>query len=102
MLNETHHAPPRYKIPEFFSSLLGAQEELVMTAPPETVNQTLDVAKDKLTTVLAVRFLLRDFPELNQPLSEVEIRRLQGTKIGRNEMCPCGSGKKYKRCHAKS
>ena len=22
MLNETHHAPPRYKIPEFFSSLL--------------------------------------------------------------------------------
>jgi hypothetical protein len=23
MLNETHHAPPRYKIPEFFSSLLG-------------------------------------------------------------------------------
>jgi SEC-C motif len=82
--------------------ILGAQEELVMTAPPETVNQTLDVAKDKLTTVLAVRFLLRDFPELNQPLSEVEIRRLQGTKIGRNEMCPCGSGKKYKRRHAKS
>jgi hypothetical protein len=22
MLNETHRAPPRYKIPEFFSSLL--------------------------------------------------------------------------------
>ena len=21
-------------------------------------------------------------------------------KIGRNEMCPCGSGKKYKKCHA--
>lgn len=25
MLNETHHAPPRYKIPEFFSSLLVKQ-----------------------------------------------------------------------------
>ena len=23
----------------------------------------------------------------------------QGRKIGRNEPCPCGSGKKYKRCH---
>jgi len=23
----------------------------------------------------------------------------QGDKIGRNEACPCGSGKKYKRCH---
>jgi preprotein translocase subunit SecA len=20
-------------------------------------------------------------------------------KVGRNEMCPCGSGKKYKHCH---
>ena len=22
-------------------------------------------------------------------------------KVGRNELCPCGSGKKYKRCHGK-
>ena len=22
-----------------------------------------------------------------------------GRKVGRNEQCPCGSGKKYKRCH---
>jgi preprotein translocase subunit SecA len=22
-----------------------------------------------------------------------------GTKVGRNASCPCGSGKKYKRCH---
>jgi uncharacterized protein YecA (UPF0149 family) len=22
-----------------------------------------------------------------------------GRKVGRNEACPCGSGKKYKRCH---
>ena len=21
------------------------------------------------------------------------------TKVGRNDPCPCGSGKKYKRCH---
>jgi preprotein translocase subunit SecA len=24
-----------------------------------------------------------------------------GQKIGRNEPCPCGSGKKYKHCHGK-
>ncbi|MEE8519384.1 MAG: SEC-C metal-binding domain-containing protein [Dehalococcoidia bacterium] len=23
----------------------------------------------------------------------------QGRKVGRNEPCPCGSGKKYKKCH---
>lgn len=25
----------------------------------------------------------------------------QGRKVGRNEKCPCGSGKKYKKCHSK-
>jgi len=25
----------------------------------------------------------------------------KGRKIGRNEPCPCGSGKKYKHCHGK-
>jgi len=25
----------------------------------------------------------------------------EGMKIGRNEPCPCGSGKKYKQCHGK-
>ncbi|MEJ2617866.1 MAG: SEC-C metal-binding domain-containing protein [Ignavibacteriaceae bacterium] len=24
-----------------------------------------------------------------------------GEKIGRNDPCPCGSGKKYKHCHGK-
>ena len=23
----------------------------------------------------------------------------QGRKVGRNELCPCGSGKKFKNCH---
>lgn len=26
-------------------------------------------------------------------------RKDQGQRIGRNEKCPCGSGKKWKRCH---
>jgi preprotein translocase subunit SecA len=24
-----------------------------------------------------------------------------GQKVGRNDPCPCGSGKKYKQCHGK-
>ncbi len=27
--------------------------------------------------------------------------RREGPKVGRNEQCPCGSGKKYKQCHGK-
>ena len=25
----------------------------------------------------------------------------KGKKVGRNDPCPCGSGKKYKNCHGK-
>jgi preprotein translocase subunit SecA len=25
--------------------------------------------------------------------------RRDGKKVGRNDPCPCGSGKKYKKCH---
>ncbi len=28
----------------------------------------------------------------------IETVRRQGRKVGRNEPCPCGSGKKYKKC----
>jgi preprotein translocase subunit SecA len=29
-----------------------------------------------------------------------ESRPVNGAKVGRNDPCPCGSGKKYKKCHA--
>jgi len=30
----------------------------------------------------------------------VELPRRKTLRVGRNEPCPCGSGKKYKECHA--
>lgn len=33
---------------------------------------------------------------------QLEPRRREGPKIGRNESCPCGSGRKYKHCCASS
>jgi preprotein translocase subunit SecA len=32
----------------------------------------------------------------------VQTFRREGRKVGRNEPCPCGSGKKYKNCHGRS
>jgi len=32
---------------------------------------------------------------------DIEITTVGRKKIGRNEICPCGSGKKYKQCHGK-
>ncbi|MCH8965413.1 MAG: SEC-C domain-containing protein [Planctomycetes bacterium] len=36
----------------------------------------------------------------NQPQKAETIRR-EEAKVGRNQPCPCGSGKKYKQCHGK-
>ena len=32
-------------------------------------------------------------------VDQKETKKLIVKKIGRNDMCPCGSGKKYKFCH---
>ena len=33
------------------------------------------------------------------PAAQTFVR--QGQKVGRNDPCPCGSGKKYKHCHGR-
>jgi preprotein translocase subunit SecA len=44
-------------------------------------------------------------PQGQQPQGEEPVRKPEpirvGEKIGRNDPCPCGSGKKYKNCHGK-
>ncbi len=36
-----------------------------------------------------------------QVVTENERTHYQGQKVGRNDLCPCGSGKKFKQCHGK-
>ena len=38
---------------------------------------------------------------LDKRISHAPVRR-DGPKVGRNDPCPCGSGKKYKSCHGSS
>lgn len=42
---------------------------------------------------------LGDANEEHSPAAQPFVRK--GEKIGRNDPCPCGSGKKYKQCHGK-
>lgn len=43
----------------------------------------------------------QEAPEGEQTQEAVEPFVREGKKVGRNEPCPCGSGKKYKQCHGK-
>jgi preprotein translocase subunit SecA len=38
------------------------------------------------------------------PQGEIKVKqiKLEGPRVGRNDPCPCGSGKKYKKCHGKN
>lgn len=49
-----------------------------------------------------LRAALDNYMQRNYMLIEQELepRRSEGPKIGRNQPCPCGSGRKYKRCCA--
>jgi SEC-C motif len=39
------------------------------------------------------------FSKHDHSAREVEVKPVQpGSKVGRNDPCPCGSGKKYKKC----
>ncbi len=38
---------------------------------------------------------------VSQPASQITVKR-SDPKVGRNDPCPCGSGKKYKHCHGRN
>ena len=39
-----------------------------------------------------------DEPDSDEPAAQSGTYRRDGAKVGRNDPCPCGSGKKYKKC----
>ena len=41
---------------------------------------------------------LKPFLDLKE-ITEVKTIKHETTSVGRNDPCPCGSGKKYKKCH---
>ncbi len=53
-----------------------------------------DADADELALALQQR------PGAGEPAAQQPVRRF-GNKIGRNDPCPCGSGKKYKQCHGR-
>jgi preprotein translocase subunit SecA len=36
-----------------------------------------------------------------EPVANTPVVKSEWEKVGRNEPCPCGSGKKYKMCHGR-
>ena len=96
----------------------GIDESLVVPNPIDTmdedtvVNLVFDKEKLYKNMVAARADWLYQLPQWKEIFSESELKKLykeqkesttirKGKKIGRNDPCPCGSGKKYKKCCGK-
>ncbi|MDR2000816.1 MAG: preprotein translocase subunit SecA [Zoogloeaceae bacterium] len=65
--------------------------------------QQIEDAEQKKPQVENVQYHHADYDEAlgtNQPKAQKPVERAL-PKVGRNDPCPCGSGKKYKHCHGK-
>ncbi len=97
----------------------GINDSLVEANPIETMEEdtvvSLKFDKEKLykNMVAARAEWLYELPQWKDIFSEEKLHDLfleerksgtivKGPKIGRNDPCPCGSGKKYKKCCGKN
>ena len=69
-------------------------------ATPEPVELVLTLDDEQVRELERVR-MARDVGEPTTPVDALPSleARFGGAKVGRNDPCPCGSGKKFKRCH---
>ena len=80
------------------------QRDLLTEYKKESYNLFVELVgrlkSESVRTLQVVRFTFEEAQELHdpeQPSSDQDFK-----KVGRNDPCPCGSGKKYKECHGKS
>jgi preprotein translocase subunit SecA len=93
---------------ELFSDLLETiKREVTQMVMNVQIRSEEDVASLEAAAppVVNVQYHHADYEEaLASPDdAEAEVPQFvrQGVKVGRNDPCPCGSGKKYKQCHGK-
>jgi preprotein translocase subunit SecA len=72
---------------------LAPREIPIATRQPATTIDALD-REFRRTKQRELEAAARSGGDASQPA-----QRRAGEKVGRNDLCPCGSGKKYKKCH---
>lgn len=73
------------------------EREIVATLDRESPLATLEDAMEELVVSVA------DLQDLTHDQRyQVETVTRESPKVGRNDPCPCGSGKKFKQCHGKA
>jgi len=88
----------------FKGDLPNAENTQVRQAPQQQ-QQRVTATKAELPSGNVSSSAPQGQPRQGQPMPPPPVEKPQpvhvGEKIGRNDPCPCGSGKKYKQCHGK-
>jgi len=81
---------------ELFERMLGeVREQTMRTLYTVEVDQQEPKTKPEEPEMLSYNI------RSEEPVAKQETVKRDHAKVGRNEPCPCGSGKKYKQCHGK-
>jgi preprotein translocase subunit SecA len=84
-----------------FEAMLGAmQQDVVEKVFSVQVRREQDVQRIEAQQQRPAPRVVMSHGNETIPAEPAAARR-DGDKVGRNDPCPCGSGKKYKRCHGK-
>lgn len=93
---------PKPALPEVKMNLAGGEEAQATAAA--TVSHPRDVRAETTIDRIEQEFQRKKRQELQNArmageAEQAVTQRRTGDKVGRNDPCPCGSGKKYKKCH---
>ncbi|MBU3599800.1 preprotein translocase subunit SecA [Polynucleobacter sp. 30F-ANTBAC] len=72
---------------------------LVKIQTPEELAQASESMQEELSDLKGVQYQHANSESEEDESSETSMPIQNGSKVGRNDPCPCGSGKKYKQCH---
>ena len=82
-----------------FSAFFARHESFFETGAEEEVCESFTDDDDVMVTITAPCSGAELFLSGHDGAEEAILEGAPSMKVGRNEPCPCGSGKKYKRCH---
>ncbi len=79
---------------------LPTLEEIKAMEAAQRVPENIQYQHAEADDLLHPEQIQEDVPQAEEQVKQQPFKRTN-KKVGRNEPCPCGSGKKYKQCHGK-
>jgi preprotein translocase subunit SecA len=74
-------------------------DQMVQSINNDTIKYLMHVRVRKEEEIEREQVAVETKTNYDDSLAKEPVKK--GTKVGRNDPCPCGSGKKFKNCHGK-